>query len=216
MRGGEQLWVGLGNPGSGHRLARHNVGFMVVESIGRRHGFSRWSRLEGGRRRMWQRSRGRIGDVSVCLLEPLTYMNLSGDAVGSVVGKLRLAVSDILVIHDELDLSLGRVKVKTGGGDAGHNGLRSISGAIGGGYRRLRIGIGRGEDTARDYVLSSFSREERDGVVEPLTEAIAEHIGFLAMNDEENDNRFLSAMDLAMREVRGGHGVIEETGGSIR
>ena len=197
--GSAQLWAGLGNPGAQHRWDRHNVGFMVVEAVARRHGFAEWRDGKG-----WRAARGEIGGVAVFLLEPLTYMNLSGGAVQSAAEKFRLKTERILVIHDELDLSLGRVKVKTGGGDAGHNGLRSITAVTGADYRRLRVGIGRDGGDARDYVLSSFSATERAEMLTPLLDAIAENVPYLVRNDEENDNRFLSAMDVAMSPLRGG------------
>lgn len=131
------LIVGLGNPGSQYAHNRHNIGFMAVDAIHRRHGFSPW-------RRKFQAelADGTLEGEKVILLKPMTYMNESGRSVGEAVRFYKLAPCDVLVLHDELDLPPGKVRMKTGGGHGGHNGLRSITAHIGDGYRRMRLGIG--------------------------------------------------------------------------
>ena len=132
-----KLFVGLGNPGSEYARQRHNVGFMAVERIAERHGLGPWKKRFHG-----LVCEGPIGGHSVMLLKPQTYMNDSGRSVGEAQRYLKVAEGDIYVFHDELDLAPGKLKVKTGGGNAGHNGLRSITAHIGNEYARVRIGIG--------------------------------------------------------------------------
>ena len=131
------LFVGLGNPGAEHAGNRHNVGFMVVDAIRRRHGFSPWRRRFQG-----VATEGTLGGERVLLLLPGTYMNKSGRAVTEAAHFYKLAPGEIVVFHDELDLAPAKVRVKTGGGVAGHNGLRSVGAHIGNDFRRVRIGIG--------------------------------------------------------------------------
>src|SRR5438128_6237617 len=155
------LFVGLGNPGAGYSGHRHNVGFMAVQAIAARHGIGPWRRRFQG-----VAAEGTIGPDRVLLLEPGTYMNESGRAVAEAVRFYKIPPHDTLVFHDELDLAPGKVRVKVGGSDAGHNGLRSISAHIGNGYRRVRIGIGHPgvKELVYPYVLSDFAKSEREWV----------------------------------------------------
>jgi PTH1 family peptidyl-tRNA hydrolase len=165
-----QLFVGLGNPGREHARQRHNIGFMAVEAIADRHGFSPWRAKFRG-----LVSEGRLGGDKVLLLKPQTYMNRSGDSVREAARFYKLETGDVTVFHDELDLAPGRVRVKAGGGHAGHNGLRSIHSAIGEAYVRVRLGIGHPGDKAKvtGYVLHDFPKAEVTGWLEPLLDAVA-------------------------------------------
>jgi len=187
-----RLLVGLGNPGSEHVGNRHNIGFMVVQEIARRHGFPQWRRRFQG-----VATEGTIGSERVLLLLPGTYMNESGRAVGEAAHFYKLALSDIAVVHDELDLPPAKVRVKAGGGIAGHNGLRSITAHVGNDYRRVRVGIGHPGDKSRvyGYVLSDFAKDERPWVA-ALIEAIADNAGLLARGE---DNTFQNKVHLAMQ-----------------
>src|SRR5215475_7550624 len=146
-----RLLVGLGNPGTRYAGNRHNIGFMAVDAIARRHGLGPWRRRFQG-----VACEGVIGSERVLLLLPGTYMNDSGRAVAESAHFYKLAVADIVVFHDELDLPPGKLRVKTGGGNAGHNGLRSISAHVGNDYRRVRIGIGHPgvKELVQPYVLT--------------------------------------------------------------
>ena len=170
-----KLIVGLGNPGAKHARQRHNVGFMAVDAIAAAHGFGSWREKFSG-----MVAEGRIGHDKVLLLKPMTYMNESGRSVGEAVRFHKLAAQDVVVIHDELDLPPGRVRVKSGGGHAGHNGLRSIIAHIGPDFHRVRIGIGHPGDKTRvhGHVLSDFGAAERQWL-EPLLEAIARYADLL-------------------------------------
>src|SRR6267154_443357 len=149
------LFVGLGNPGAKYARNRHNIGFMAVQAIARRHGFAPWRRRFQG-----VATEGTIGAERVLLLLPGTYMNESGRAVAEAAQFYKLALPDIVVLHDEIDLAPGKVRVKTGGGSAGHNGMRSISSHVGNDYRRVRIGVGHpgAKDLVHGYVLSDFAK----------------------------------------------------------
>ena len=165
------LLAGLGNPGAEYAATRHNIGFMAVDAIVRRHGFGPWrSRFQG------QIAEGRLGEDKVLALKPMTFMNLAGDAVGDAMRFFRLEPADLVVFHDDLDLAPGKLRMKQGGGHAGHNGLRSLDAHIGADYRRCRLGIGRpGErgDRVIDYVLHPFAKA--DGAwLNPLLDALAE------------------------------------------
>src|ERR1700716_1906807 len=166
-----RLFFGLGNPGAKYANNRHNIGFSVVDEIARRHGFSPWRRRFQG-----ETSEGTLGTERVILLKPTTYMNDSGRSVQEAASFFKLAPGDVTVFHDELELPPGKVRVKIGGGIAGHNGLRSISAHIGNDYRRVRLGVGHPgvKELVHGYVLSDFFKEERPWV-EALREAIAEH-----------------------------------------
>lgn len=177
--------VGLGNPGPEHAAQRHSVGFMAVDVIHARHGFQPWRR-----RFQAAAAEGTLAGKKTLLLKPQTYMNLSGGAVGEAVQFYKVDPEDVLVIHDEVDLAPGRIRMKAGGGSAGHNGLRSVSGAIGDGYRRLRIGIGHPgvKEMVPIHVLHDFAKSDRDWLV-PLLDAIADNAPLLA---EGKDAAFAS------------------------
>ncbi|MFN3743467.1 MAG: aminoacyl-tRNA hydrolase [Hyphomicrobiaceae bacterium] len=180
-----KLFVGLGNPGAKYARHRHNVGFMAVERIAERHGFGPWRRRFQG-----YTADGELDGVRVLLLKPDTYMNESGRAVGEAARFLKLETKDIVVFHDELDLLPGKLRVKTGGGNAGHNGLRSITGHLDNEYVRVRIGIGHPgvKELVQSWVLHDFSRADQDWL-EPLLDAIADAAPRLAADDPA---RFLS------------------------
>jgi peptidyl-tRNA hydrolase, PTH1 family len=166
-----RLVVGLGNPGSRYARNRHNIGFMAADAIARRHGFSGFrSRFKG------ELAEGSRGGERVLLLKPQTFMNASGESVGEAARFFKILLSDIIVIHDEIDLRPGKVRVKRGGGSAGHNGLRSIDAILGPDYWRVRIGVGHPgvKELVQPYVLQNFSGEELTGWVEPLLAAVAE------------------------------------------
>src|SRR5438105_7001230 len=168
------LFVGLGNPGSNHVGNRHNVGFMVVQEIAKRHKFPSWRRRFQG-----VATEGTIGE-HVLLLLPGTYMNESGRAVAEAAHFYKLGLSDIVVFHDEIDLAPAKVRVKAGGGIAGHNGLRSISAHIGNDYRRVRIGVGHPgvKELVHPHVLSDFAKSERPWVI-ALCDIIADNAELL-------------------------------------
>ena len=151
------LFVGLGNPGREHAAQRHNIGFMAVDAIAARHGAPPFrARFQG------QVSELPLGGDRVVLLKPETYMNESGRSVGEAARFYKLALKDIVVFHDELDIAPGTVRVKTGGGNAGHNGLRSITALLGNDYRRVRLGIGHPgiKELVLGYVLGAFAKGE--------------------------------------------------------
>src|SRR6056297_3579533 len=152
-----QLFVGLGNPGPKYATNRHNIGFMAVERIAEDHGFAPWrAKFQG------EVTEGRLGSEKVLLLKPATFMNLSGQSVGEAMRFHKLEPGDVTVFHDELDLAPGRLKLKQGGGHAGHNGLRSIHQHLGPDYARVRLGIGHPghKDRVSGYVLSDFAKAE--------------------------------------------------------
>jgi PTH1 family peptidyl-tRNA hydrolase len=171
-----RLVVGLGNPGSRYARNRHNVGFMAVDAIARRHGAPGFrNRFKG------ELAEGPIGGERVLLLKPQTFMNLSGESVGEAARFFKILPSEIVVIHDEIDLRPGKLRVKRGGGNAGHNGLRSIDSSLGPDYWRVRIGVGHPgiKELVQPYVLQNFSGEELTGWVEPLLGAVAETVPLL-------------------------------------
>ncbi|MSP66995.1 MAG: aminoacyl-tRNA hydrolase [Alphaproteobacteria bacterium] len=160
------LVAGLGNPGPEYEGNRHNVGYLAIDAIAKRHG------LGPSRRRFQGKlAEGEIAGVRILLLKPMTYMNRSGDAITAATAFYKITPARVLVIHDELDLEFGKVRAKTGGGTAGHNGLRSIDSHIGPGFRRIRIGIGRPEskDDVLNYVLQDFAKAE----CEPMGRVVA-------------------------------------------
>jgi peptidyl-tRNA hydrolase, PTH1 family len=171
-----KLFVGLGNPGARYAGNRHNIGYRAVERIADHHRFAAWRRKFEG-----VAAEGDIGGERVLLLKPETFMNDSGRAVGDAARFLKIDIADIVLFHDELDLEPGRVKVKVGGGNAGHNGLRSASAHIGNEYTRVRIGIGHpgAKDAVIHYVLNDFAKADR-AWIEPLLDAIAASAGWLA------------------------------------
>ncbi|MBS4046320.1 MAG: aminoacyl-tRNA hydrolase [Alphaproteobacteria bacterium] len=185
------LLVGLGNPGSEHRRQRHNVGFMALDAIAERHNFQPFKKRFQG-----EIAEGVLDGTKTLLLKPQTYMNLSGKSVGEAAHFYKLPPAQVVVVHDELDLAAGKIRMKTGGGHAGHNGLRSIDGAIGPNYRRLRIGIGHpGKDLVLGYVLQNFHADERVWL-DPLLEAMAVEAGYLAKND---DTGFMTKVALRLQ-----------------
>jgi PTH1 family peptidyl-tRNA hydrolase len=185
------LLVGLGNPGARYVGNRHNVGFMAVEEIAKRHGIGPWRRRFQG-----VACEGPVDGKRVLLLLPGTYMNESGRAVAEGAQFYKIPASDITVFHDEIELPPAKVRVKVGGGIAGHNGLRSISEHVGNDYRRVRIGVGHpGEkDLVERYVLSDFAKSER-GWVEALVGILADNVGFLVRGE---DASFQNKVHLAM------------------
>ena len=185
------LFVGLGNPGAKHAGNRHNIGFMVLDAIARRHGFPPWRRRFQG-----VASEGAIGAEKVLLLLPGTYMNESGRAVAEAQHFYKLGLGDIVVFHDEIELPPAKVRVKAGGGIAGHNGLRSISQHVGNDYRRVRIGVGHPgvKEMVHAHVLSDFARSER-AWVETLCDVMADNAGLLA---QAKESTFQNKVHLAM------------------
>lgn len=182
-----KLFVGLGNPGAKYAGNRHNIGFMALDRIADDHGFGPWRRGYQG-----QVSEGRLGSEKIALLKPETFMNLSGQSVGEAMRFWKLTPADVVVWHDELDLAPGRVRLKTGGGHAGHNGLRSIHAHIGEAYDRVRLGIGHPghKDRVAAYVLSDFAKAEGE-MLDDLLRGISDGVPALAAGDGP---RFLNAV----------------------
>jgi PTH1 family peptidyl-tRNA hydrolase len=198
-----RLFVGLGNPGAKHAHNRHNIGFMAVGEIARRHGFATWRRRFQG-----ETAEGTLDHEPVILLRPLTFMNDSGRAVQEAANFFKLGAGEITVFQDELELPPAKLRVKVGGGIAGHNGLRSISSHIGNDYRRVRLGIGHPgiKELVHSYVLSDFAKDDRPWVV-ALCEAIADNAGLLAAG---RDATFQNKVHLAMQAK--GFGMTNENG----
>ena len=169
------IFAGLGNPGSQYSGNRHNIGFMAIDAIARTHRFPAFrTKFQG------LASEGMIDAERVLLLKPNTFMNESGRAVGEAARFYKIGMADTVVFHDELDLDAGRLRVKVGGGNAGHNGLRSITALCGNDYKRVRLGIGHPGDKAlvHAYVLSDFAKDER-AWVRALCEAVANDAALL-------------------------------------
>ncbi|THD49538.1 MAG: aminoacyl-tRNA hydrolase [Bradyrhizobium sp.] len=187
-----RLFVGLGNPGAKYAHNRHNIGFLAVGEIARRHAFAPWRRRFQG-----ESSEGTLDRERVVLLRPATFMNESGRAVQEAANFFKLAAGEITVFQDELELPAAKVRLKVGGGIAGHNGLRSISAHIGNDYRRVRLGIGHPgvKELVHDYVLSDFAKDERPWV-EALCAAIADNAALLATG---SDSTFQNKVHLAMQ-----------------
>jgi peptidyl-tRNA hydrolase, PTH1 family len=187
-----QIWAGLGNPGANHAMQRHNVGFMAVDAIAEVHGF-------GAVRKQFQgwTQEGRIGPEKIILLKPATYMNDSGRSIAEALRFYKLGVEALTVFHDELDLAPFKVKVRTGGGLAGHNGLRSTDQHLGPDFRRVRIGIGHPghKDRVTGHVLGNYAKAEIDPLADMLG-AMAAEADRLATGD---DARFMN--DVAMRQA---------------
>lgn len=185
-----QIWTGLGNPGPQYAMHRHNIGFMVCDVIAEMHAFGPAQKKFSG----WVQE-GRIGTAKVLLLKPATFMNESGRAVGEALRFYKLGTDALTVFHDELDLAPFKVKVRTGGGLAGHNGLRSIDKHLGPDFRRVRIGIGHPghKDRVTGHVLGNYAKAEQDDLIQMLA-AIGSEADRLAAGD---DVRFMS--DVAMR-----------------
>src|SRR6476469_1509038 len=188
-----KLFVGLGNPGADYARHRHNVGFLAVERIAEQHGLGPWKKRFHG-----LSCEGVIGGRKVALLMPQTYMNESGRSVGEAMRYLKIAPEDVIVFHDELDLAPAKIKVKTGGGNAGHNGLRSISAHIGNEYARVRIGIGHpgSKELVHGYVLHDFAKADA-AWLESLLDAVAAASGKLAAGDAA---RFLTDVSRSQRD----------------
>ncbi|WP_140231113.1 aminoacyl-tRNA hydrolase [Sphingomonas japonica] len=185
-----QLWVGLGNPGPQYAMHRHNIGFMAADAIAEIHGFSAPSKKFHG----WVQE-GRVGNHKLILLKPATFMNDAGRAVRAALDFYKLATEDVTVFYDELDLAPFKLKVKRGGGAAGHNGIRSMIAHIGDGFRRVRLGIGHPghKDRVTGHVLGNFAKTEIDPLAD-LLGAVAAEADRLADGD---DVRFLN--DVALR-----------------
>jgi PTH1 family peptidyl-tRNA hydrolase len=186
------LFVGLGNPGSQYVRNRHNIGFMTVDAIAKRHSFPPWRRRFQG-----VTAEGTIGGKRALLLLPGTFMNESGRAVNEAMNFYKIALGDIIVFQDEIDLPPAKLRVKTGGGNAGHNGLRSISAHVGNEYRRIRIGVGHPGEQARvhNHVLQDFAKSEMPWV-DAMCEAIAENAAMLARGEDASfQNKIHLVMD---------------------
>jgi PTH1 family peptidyl-tRNA hydrolase len=185
------LFVGLGNPGARYVGNRHNFGFMAVEAIAKRHGIGPWRRRFQG-----VATEGPIGSERALLLLPGTFMNESGRAVAEAARFYKLPLTDIIVFYDELDLPAGKLRVKLGGGNAGHNGLRSITAHIGNDYRRVRLGIGHPgqKELVLSYVLGDFAKSEKPRA-EALCDAVADNAALLARGE---DATFQNRVHLAM------------------
>jgi PTH1 family peptidyl-tRNA hydrolase len=205
-----KLFVGLGNPGAKYERNRHNIGFMAVERIAADHGFSPWRKKFQG-----LVSEGSIGAERITLLKPETYMNESGRAVGEAQRFLKIDAASVVVFHDELDLAPGKIKVKLGGGNAGHNGLRSITAHITNEYKRVRLGIGHpgSKDAVTYYVLNDFAKAERAWLDE-LLDAVSRAAPYLAGGDEA---RFLSEVARLTRDEEAGkpQARAKTTGGAL-
>ena len=180
MRDTPLLIAGLGNPGAEYARNRHNAGFMAVDTIHESYRFAPWrSRFQG------LFAEGAIGERKTYLLKPMTYMNDSGTSVGPALRFFKLPLTALVIMHDEIDLAAAKLKVKTGGGDAGNNGARSITATLGPDYRRVRIGIGHPGEKHRvhGHVLGNFSRDDEEWLV-PMLSAIAEAAPLLAKDDD--------------------------------
>ncbi len=190
-----RLFVGLGNPGAKYASHRHNVGFMALDRIASDHGFSPWrSKFQG------QMAEGRLGSEKIILLKPETYMNKSGQSVGEAMRFFKLAPEDVTVFHDEIDLAPGKLRVKTGGGLAGHNGLRSLDAHIGAAFQRIRIGVGHPghKDAVPTWVLRDFSKADQ-AWLGPMLDGISDGAAELAAGDP---GRFQNAVALKVAPPR--------------
>jgi PTH1 family peptidyl-tRNA hydrolase len=193
------LWVGLGNPEPAMARNRHNIGFMALDVIARRHGFSPWRQRFKG-----QIAEGAIAGQKVLALKPMTYMNASGESVQAASAFFKIPPSDLIVFHDELDLAPGKIRVKQGGGAAGHNGLRSIDQHLATpDYWRVRLGIGHPGEKTRvlGYVLGDFAKPELDWLL-PCLDAVADEAGLLATGKPED---FMTRVALLTKDQK--HGV---------
>lgn len=194
-----KLWVGLGNPGAKYARNRHNIGFMAVDRIAVDHGFTPWrAKFQG------EIAEGRLGSEKIVLLKPQTFMNLSGQSVRAALDFHKLASTDLTVFHDEIDLAPGRLRLKAGGGHAGHNGLRSIHDHLGPHYDRVRLGVGHPgrKEAVPGYVLHDFGKAEQDWL-DDLLRGISEGAAALATGDGA---RFLNTVALRVSPPRSGGG----------
>ena len=189
-----KLFVGLGNPGAQYARHRHNVGYVALDRIAAAHGLGPWRKRFQG-----ETAEGTLGGERVVLLKPTTYMNDSGRSVGEAARFLKIPVEDIYVFHDEIDLAPAKLKVKAGGGNAGHNGLRSLTAHLGNEYNRVRIGVGHpgAKDAVAHYVLRDFAKVEY-AWLDPLLDAMADAAPLLAKGDSA---RFLSQVALKTRDA---------------
>jgi PTH1 family peptidyl-tRNA hydrolase len=187
-----QIWVGLGNPGAQYAMHRHNVGFMAVDAIAHSHGFEPPKKAFQG----WAQQ-GRIGGTRILLLKPGTFMNKSGQSIRAAMDFFKRGIGDVLVFHDELDLAPFKVKVKRGGGTAGHNGLRSTEQHIGNEFRRVRIGIGHPghKDKVTGHVLGNYAKSGTHELAD-LLGAMAAEAEWLARGD---DARFMNEVALRLQ-----------------
>ena len=184
--------AGLGNPGRDYAGHRHNIGFMFLDHIVEEHGFSDFKEKSG-----YAMTDGRIGSQKVLLVKPLRFMNRSGGPIREVLDFYKIQLEDLTVIHDDIDLAAGKVRIKTDGGHGGHNGLRDIDRHLGTSYRRLRIGVGRSPHATASnklvdsHVLSDFTRDEHETWLDPLLDCMAKHISLLYGSD---DNEFMTTV----------------------
>lgn len=186
-----QILAGLGNPGSDYAGHRHNIGFMAVDAIHHRHGFPSWSSKFNA-----LVSSGTIDGDKVLLIKPQTFMNRSGQAVGEAMRFYKLGPEAVTVLYDELDLAPGKVRIKTGGGAGGHNGIRSLDDHCGKHYRRVRLGIGHPGNKAlvQRHVLGNFAKADQDWL-DPMMESVADNAGLLVKGD---DSGFMNKIALAV------------------
>ena len=205
------LLVGLGNPGAEYAGHRHNVGFMAVDEIVRRHGFGPWRKRFQARVAEGTVSLPAGGTEKVLAIEPQTYMNLSGQSVGDAAGFYKIPPERVVVFHDELDLAPGRLRVKKGGGAGGHNGLRSMDAHLGQDYWRVRLGIGHPGDKnlVHNYVLHTFAKDDA-GWLEPLLAACADAFPLLAAGTPD---KFMNAVTVATQPPKPAKPAAGGTGG---
>jgi PTH1 family peptidyl-tRNA hydrolase len=186
-----KLLVGLGNPGAQYAGNRHNIGFMAVDAIAAAHGISTWKTKHSG-----LLAEGSVGNERVLLLKPQTFMNKSGDSLQQVARFYKIDNADIVVFYDELDLAPGKVRVKVGGGNGGHNGLRSIDPQIGLDYKRVRLGIGHpGKENVTHHVLGDFAKADK-AWLDPLLDELARQAPLLLKGD---DSGFMNKLALAVK-----------------
>ncbi|BCG78725.1 aminoacyl-tRNA hydrolase [Mesorhizobium sp. 113-3-3] len=186
------VFAGLGNPGAKYAHNRHNVGFMAADAIARRHSFSPWSKKFQG-----LIAEGTIAGEKIILIKPQTFMNLSGQSVGEALRFYKLELSALTVFYDEIDLAEGKLRIKTGGGAGGHNGIRSIDGHVGNAYRRVRIGVGHPgvKEMVQHHVLGDFAKADREWL-DPLLDAIADNAAMIVKGDESG---FMNKAALAVQ-----------------
>lgn len=190
-----KLFVGLGNPGPKYEGHRHNIGYMAVNRVADDHGFGPWkSKFQG------VISEGRLGGEKIVLLKPETFMNNSGQSVGEAMRFFKLEPQDVIILHDEIDLAPGKVRVKVGGGHAGHNGLRSVHAHLGDAYQRVRLGVGHPghKDRVPSYVLHDFSKSDQDWLNDVL-HGVSDGISYLAAGDA---GKFMNAVALKVNPPR--------------